>query len=524
MSYGKRAVLLCLIVLMGFGLRLGLAVWGQSYHYFAIGDEINAYGVAEELGAGVDRARYLGQQHIPFTTAHAPGPLWALYWLLGSRFGGSVQGVILLTVLLNTAVIYLVYRLAREFWGGAAGLWAALFTAAAPWAAYFSVGGHNPMVMGFLGGLLYLSLWRVCTEPGSPQVFWAAFILAIMPQFHMVGPLLIPAVLVVLFLARARLNRAWLAAGAIAGAAAYWPYLEAEAANGWLNTRDILSGAGSGWQVESLKALIIPPTLLTNLVPRWTGYQFSDYLAFGRAVFGTPAVLLVFNGLSIVLAGLSIWALAGEFGRAMKGRWARPREAFQDRPGVVFLTVMLAGPLLVYLLKGLPFAERYGIIQFPLLFLVPALFVVKVLPRLKRARLIRAGLVLSLAFNLVLIPAFSLHLARTIDSGPIFIPSFRQMEGVRQTILKTLGRSDRYRIRPEPYLEAVKGDREAFRGGEALARYINLREKYDPRRTGPESPRLLTLVKSGNVPPGDRVAYRINDLAIVMADGPDPSP
>jgi hypothetical protein len=329
-------------------------------------------------------------------------------------------------------------------------------------------------------------------------------------------------VLVVLLLARARLNWAWLAAGAIAGAAAYWPYLEAEAANGWLNTRDILSGVGTGWQVESLKALIIPPTLLTNLVPRWTGYRFSEYLAFGRAVFGSPAVLLAFNGLSLLLAGLFIRALAGEFGRAMKGRWTRPREAFQDRPGVVFLTVMLAGPLLVYLVKGLPYVERYGVIQFPLLFLVPALFAVKVLPRLKRARLVRAGLLVCLAFNLVLTLAFSLHLARSIDSGPGFIPSFRQMEGVRQAILKTLGRDHRYLIRPEPYLEAVKGDREAFRGGEALARYINLRERHDPRLTGPDPPRLLTLVKSGAVMPGHRAVCRIKDLAIVTGDGSDP--
>ena len=57
----RAAVWLCLLILLGFGLRLTALVWGQAYCHFAQGDGIEAYSVAVDYGLGAPRALYLGQ-------------------------------------------------------------------------------------------------------------------------------------------------------------------------------------------------------------------------------------------------------------------------------------------------------------------------------------------------------------------------------------------------------------------------------------------------------------------------------
>ena len=86
----KQILLLLFIVLAGFLLRYAGLYWGEGYHYFAIGDEINAYRVAQEYLAGNEQARYLGQPD--FAGGRVPGPLWALFWAVPLRWGASPGG------------------------------------------------------------------------------------------------------------------------------------------------------------------------------------------------------------------------------------------------------------------------------------------------------------------------------------------------------------------------------------------------------------------------------------------------
>src|SRR5579863_8158466 len=121
MSNRTKIALLTGIMCLGLLLRLIGLYWGQAYHPAAMGDEMQAYRVAVDLGAGQERAIYIGQPN--FKTGKLPGPLWALFWLAGLKIGGSPETVCLMMIVLHTCVIYLVYRLAENIFGPKCSLW-----------------------------------------------------------------------------------------------------------------------------------------------------------------------------------------------------------------------------------------------------------------------------------------------------------------------------------------------------------------------------------------------------------------
>jgi hypothetical protein len=168
-------VWLCLIILLGFGIRLSGLKWGQAYSYFGQGDAVEAYQVAVNYGHGEEKALYLGQPNYN-AKSKLPGPMWTLFCFASYRFWGSIEGVIFTIILLNTAVIYLNYLLARRTIGPEAGLWSALFTALSPWVVYYSNGLYNPDVMAFLGAVLFLALWNAVQSERTAWIFWAPIV------------------------------------------------------------------------------------------------------------------------------------------------------------------------------------------------------------------------------------------------------------------------------------------------------------------------------------------------------------
>ena len=234
-------------------------------------------------------------------------------------------------MLLNTAVIYLTYLLARRTIGAAGALWAALFTATLPWVVYYSVGVYNPEVMSFLSALLFLALWQVTRVDRSASIFWLPLLLLATPQFHMSGLALIPAVLLVLWLSGARLSVSWLLGGLVAGLALYLPYVRGEVMHGWQNTRGMFGGAAaSRW--NSLKALAAPLSFLVNWAPEWT-HGRADYQKLGQACFGSFGLFLGINLLSVVVAVFLVLGASSELRRAMHGFWAAPRAGFRSGAG-----------------------------------------------------------------------------------------------------------------------------------------------------------------------------------------------
>jgi 4-amino-4-deoxy-L-arabinose transferase-like glycosyltransferase len=484
---------LLLIVLLGLVLRLAGWHWGQAYCYYAQGDGIEAYSVAVNYAHGQPQAQYLGQ---PNFNAHAklPGPLWTLFCLAGLRLFGSVEGVILLVVLLNTGFIYLTYLLAKQTVGAAAALWAALFAATFPWVVYYSVGVYNPDVMPFLGVLIFLALWRVTQRDRSKTIFWVMVLLCGAVQFHMSGLMLIPAVVAVLLLCTVRLNYLWLATGALTGCALYLPYLFGDIAHDWQNTRGLFTG--SGYSLEALKAVSAPVNFLVNWAPRWTR-SFAEYRELGRECFGSTGLFFVLNFLSAVFAGFLIVGVGRLLRVGLTGGWRSPRTAFAKSPGIVFLAVIFAAPLVFGLVSGMPFHSRYCLVLLAPELALVAIAAVQWLDSPRWRRWFVSLLLITTVTNVWLLIGMYRFQGRQIEHGPVFIPSFRKLETVYQSLKTHAGPN-----RPVAVADA-----------EFISPYVAVRER---EVSGHTAPIVYRLRRADEVQPDDpAVAFRENGIALV---------
>ncbi|HTS20062.1 MAG TPA: glycosyltransferase family 39 protein [Verrucomicrobiae bacterium] len=511
MSKRTNTGLLIGIICLGFLLRLAGVYWTQGYHYASMGDEMLAYRVALNLEAGQERAQYIGQPN--FKAGKVPGPLWALFWVIGLKIGGSAEAVSLMMVILNACVIYLVYRLAENIFGPQYSLWAALFFATSPWPVHYSITAWNPIPMAFLGALLYLALWDVTRRPNSRNVFWVCLMLAIMPQFHMMVMFIAPVVALLLWWSPSRLNAKWLVAGVLTSALLYIPYVTGEMRHGWQNTQRIFFGPIYA-SFSVLKILTLPITNLSNLMSSVTGRDLSEYRALGEACFGSFWVLAAFNAVSLVLSVLVFGSFVIAFFRSMRGNWRSPRRALAKAPADVFVGMLLLLPLALFISSLSNFNSRYLIVQFPLLFVLPALFIVRGVEGNPWRGLVRAAMVVTIVFNVIFTLLYFRYESALITGADYFLPSFRKMETVRQELKADAGPDCRVRIDDKAYLKMFPAK---YTDGVAdLAKYVDLREEFDPldahaQRVKTYQVRPLTAALQAN----ERVVCATNGIALV---------
>ncbi len=514
MSQRTKIAFLIGIMCLGFVLRLVGLYWGQAYHYAAMGDEMLAYRVALDLDAGQERALYIGQPN--FKTGKLPGPMWALFWLVGLKIGSSPETVCLMMIILQTCVIYFVYRLAENIFGPEYSLWAAVFFATSPWPVHYSATAWNPIPMAFFGALLYLALWNVVTQPNSRNIFWVCLLLAIMPQFHMVAVFIAPVVILLLWWSPSRLNLRWLAAGALASVLLYVPYVIGEMRHGWENTRRILGGPLPP-SFSVLKILTLPFTDLSNLMSSVTGRDFSEYRVFGDACFGSFWILAAFNALSLVLSVVIIGTFLVHLVQSLRGKWRSPRQAFADAPGEVFVGSLLVLPLVLFVSSFSNFNSRYLIVQYPLLFLLPAVFMVRGLAGSRWRRPLRAGMLLMIGFNIILSLAYFNYQGTRIATAGYFVPTFRKMEAIRQRLKADAGANYRVRIDDAAFLKTMT--KQYTEGVVQLAAYVDLRERCDPLSA--HAPRVKTYhVRAATdlAEINERVVCATNGIALVADD------
>ena len=502
------------VVLLGLGLRLTGLVWGQAYCYFGQGDGIEAYSVAVDYGRGEAHARYLGQ---PNYNAHSklPGPLWTLFCFTGLRLGGSIEGVVLAVILLNTITIYLIFLLAERTLGPPGAKWAALFAATSPWAVYYSSGVYNPDVMAFLGSLLFLALWEVTRRDRARSIFGVGFVLLLMPQFHMSGLMLIPAVVLVLLLTARRLNWPWLAGGLLAGAALYGPYLVGEVAQGWPNTRGMMSGQG-GYSWDGLKALTAPLNFLVSWAPRWTR-SAAEYRELGRACFGSFALFLVVNLLSGLVAALLVFGAFSQIRAGLRGAWRTPRQAFARAPGVLFLAILLVVPLAFAVVSGKSFHSRYCIVLLPPLFCLAGRAAEHWRHSPRLGRYFVSAVAVTTAANVWLMPAMYFHQGQRIDHGAGFVPSFRQLESVYQQLKRHAGGDHGVQVADAPYLKALGPGETAQKDAELIRRYVGVREQEAAMMSGPPLASVTYILRRADQVAAEdpATAYRGHGIALV---------
>jgi hypothetical protein len=511
-----RSWLLLLILLTGFGLRwLGLT-WGQGYFYFGQGDGIAAYSVAVDYARGEAKAQYLGQPNYNHASK-LPGILWTVFCFEGLRWGGSIKGVIVAIILLNTLTIYLVYLLATRTLGEAAALWAALFMATFPWMVFYSTGIYNPEVMPCLGALLALALWEVARQNRSWLIFWVPVLLLAMPQFHVSGLMLWPAALLLLLLTPVRLHFGWLAAGFLAGAALYLPYLRGDMANHWQNTLGFFAGGEPRQFAERFKALSAPLSFLVNWAPRWTR-NAAEYRELGRACFGAFPLLLAVNLVSGVVAGLLLVGTVQILRPALRGIFRAPRHRFAQNPGFVFLAILTLVPLAAALVASPAFHTRYCLVLLPAMMSLVAGGAGWLLDsRLKRT--FQVLVALTTAANLWLMPAMYHNQGARIENGPVFIPSFDRLEMVYQKLKAHAGPARGVGVDDADFLAGPARKDNVLRDAAAIRHYVEVRER---------EAQMLSPIPAGGAPavyrlelaqpdrPADtKVALQLQGIALV---------
>ena len=149
----EHQLALLLILLVGIALRLYASILGEGLRLFAINDEVSAYQYALAFLAGESQSIYLAQPLL--ASGQLPGPFWTLLWVsLLKLGGGSPEGAIIGMAMVNSVVIYLVYRLAIRMFRPHLALFCALFFALGAWPVYYAPGLWNPLPLALLGGLL----------------------------------------------------------------------------------------------------------------------------------------------------------------------------------------------------------------------------------------------------------------------------------------------------------------------------------------------------------------------------------
>lgn len=427
---------LLLLIIVGFLLRWYSLRVGHAYTFFTIKDEITALQYAFGFMAGDPVTYYLG--HPALNQGQIPGPLWAMLVAGLYKLGGnSIEGAIFGMVLLNTLVIYFVYLLSSRMMSPRYSLFATLFYALSPWAIYYSAGLYNPMVLAFLGALLYLALWQTLTHDRARAIFWVVFISAAIPQFHMIGIFYYPAIVLLLLLNPQRTNLQWLVAGILAGFLLYVPYLIGEITHHWSNLHNVLHGVGK-FSSGVLKVITIPIGMLTNHPGEWPGYTSAEMVAFADKWFGSYLVLIAINLVSFLLAILFLARFFRKFYTALRTTRFNLRKALlNDRPHV-FIGILLVIPLLLYILTGKAYATRYSIFIFPILFLLPALYLASVKSQRYKHILVFA---LSTMFgcNIYLVLSFYADQNNKLTHSTQFMPAFYKLEALYNGLKKIAG-------------------------------------------------------------------------------------
>ena len=503
----RRLVLL--IVLLGFLLRWYSLSEGHAYVFVAIRDEVMALKFALDFLAGDPNTWYIAQPAL--NQGHIPGPLWTMLVAVFYKIGGnSAEGAMFWMIVLNSLVIYLVYLFAARLLPPRYALLTALFCAISPWPIYYAAGLYNPMPLALLGVLLFWALWQTINVENSRAIFWVMLLAAMVLQFHIIGVFYYPLILLLLWIAPSRLNPRWLIAGVLAGVLLYVPYLIGEINHHWANLRGVLSGSHK-FSFGILKILTIPAEMLSNHPGGWTGNTTAEFKEFGNQYFGSYIFLLFVNLISFSLALIFVYGFIRKFYAALHESHFNFRHALLNHRVNVFLGVLLVLPLLLYILLGKAYASRYCIFIFPLLFLLPGLYIARI-ENLRRKRFVAYSLAAMFLCNIYLVLVFYADQNRKLASAAQYMPAFYKLDALYTALRRDAGPDHAIVLDTRQY--TIIGNQYSEIATEAISNYI---AAYETHRlpAPPLKQQLYTLANNqSKIQKSAKVVYRQNGLII----------
>jgi len=505
--------LLLLIVVAGLVLRLSAIYFAQGYHHFMVNDEVSALEYILAFLNGDARTYYLAQP--AFNHGQLPGPLWTLFGVALFKLGGdSAEGALYGMAVVNSVTIYFVYLLAKRFFQPGLALLTTAFYALAPWTVYYSYGLYNPVPLDLVGVLLFLALWNTISRADSKQVFWVPLLCAMIPQFHMIGVFVIPAVLLVLYLSPVKLNRGWLVAGIVAGTLLYVPYLIGDMQHHWQNLKALAdSDKDSSYSASALKVITAPVTILSSVPAGWTGDALESIKQFGNQWFGHYLVLTVIAVWTAIHGFIYLFSFLGRVVRFGIGQWRTPTQVLIRDSRLAFTGILIVVPLLLFVVTGHNFSTRYAIILFPLLFLLPGMFLQN-LQKSAAKRYWVISLALIALFNLYLLGSYYAHQDQRLAGSDHFMPSFRKLEQIRMALDKNAGPDHSLRVSLSAHLakQLSPFDHKLVA---TIKQYVEMWQRYRQDPNVNQIP-VNYIVDLPGMAAGrrDRLVYRIDNIAI----------
>ncbi|MBI4979369.1 MAG: hypothetical protein HZC28_17970 [Spirochaetes bacterium] len=451
---GLKKIDIPLIILLAVVLRAVRVFWGLGACPFTLIDETDAYIFSFNL---------FHFSHASFFTK-LPGPFENLAGFLSVHAFGSVAGMYILSFLLQILTLILLYLFLKKIADGTIVRIGLLVYAVHPWAVGYGSSFWNPyFIIPLITGALILML-DIFDTKRSWKIVPFIFLFGCMPFFHGISLFAGVAVVLLCIIYRPRLHWQWLAAGVLAAAALYIPFIYFDAQKGYMIIGGYFHQAKTAVQftVESLKGLTNPFIVLFPDGSRFVGHTMTQYTEFAKRFFLHP---------SVVIIGVVPYALAAIYGCYLFCRRAFVMKSRVDQL-LLFFAIFTSA---LFLLTFRPNEERYMVIIWPILFYMLALGIAGAFQRW-RAPWLRGVFIFMLVFAAYMSVAVIAY-QRNPNNGSAYriVPSLMYFEKIEDTILR------HYDIRPVhlPRIYPQSSDAMTARRYTNSSRSVNVSISFD---------------------------------------------
>jgi hypothetical protein len=168
------------------------------------------------------------------------------------------------------------------------------------------------------------------------------------------------------------------------------------------------------------------------------------------------------------------------------------------------------------LLSGNPFHARYALVFLPAIVILAACGTAQALQWPRLGRWFLTAIVISTCVDVWFIPAFYHHQALRIAQGDLFIPGFRKLESVYQSLKNNAGNLP-IQIDDSAYLHSLAPQDNDHHDISLVRRYVIVREKETSSSAPRKAPPVVyKLLRENEVTAGDSaIGFRGNGIALV---------